>query len=134
MGITYTGGIVIVSKYTLLERDGKWWVECEGSPARGPFTQEHALYVKAELEALAKAKVVNSQVVVFAGSYSGRIIAIEGGLVIQKTGRDGMTVLHDASNLLPPTEKPIDEGDVVDINYTDGIGAVAPEKEKGVRR
>lgn len=60
------------------------------------------------------------QYVVSNGQYSGKIISIEGTLVIQKTGRDGESVRHDVSRLsvIPAI------GDVVDIKYRGGVGEV----------
>lgn len=99
-----------MQNYELQEVNQEWWVIGGGSKF-GPFTKVRAEEVVAML---------NAQGIVNKGGHSGSIIAIEGGLVIQRTGRYSEFVLHDASKLRDTLKKDV----VVDINYTNGIGIV----------
>jgi len=54
------------------------------------------------------------------GRHSGLILSIENGTVTQKVSRDGRTALHDVRTL----SDSIGVGEVVDINYSDGVGMV----------
>lgn len=55
------------------------------------------------------------------GVYSGLVVSVDAGLVIQKVDRSGRTVQHDA-RVLSATVQP---GTVVDIKYSGGRGTVA---------
>ena len=55
------------------------------------------------------------------GVYSGLVVSVDAGLVIQKVDRSGRTVQHDARVL---SEK-VQPGTVVDIKYSGGRGTVA---------
>lgn len=55
-----------------------------------------------------------------AGMFSGPILSVEDGVFLQRVGRNGQTVKHAVANLnLVPAV-----GEVVDIRYTNGQGAV----------
>jgi DNA (cytosine-5)-methyltransferase 1 len=57
------------------------------------------------------------------GSYNGKVVNINGGVVTQKIGREEL-VHHELSKL----EGPISIGEVVDIKYKAGLGSVAPKQ------
>ena len=62
------------------------------------------------------------------GLYSGQILAIEGNMVAQKTGRDpNVVVWHDISKINGKFPR---VGDVIDIRYKNGLGKIA-EKDRG---
>jgi hypothetical protein len=64
------------------------------------------------------------------GRFSGKIIKIESGIVTQKIGRSESDVVkHDLTNL---NMHPV-QGEVIDINYTDGVGVVS-RQERAVER
>ena len=64
------------------------------------------------------------------GNFSGRILDVAGGVVVQRINRVN-TVLHDVSKL----SASVKEGDVVDIKYKDGVGVVVElDKNKGQGR
>lgn len=52
--------------------------------------------------------------------YSGKVLEVNDGLVVQQVNRNGDTVKHFASNL----SLPVTPGDVVVIRYRDGVGVV----------
>jgi len=59
--------------------------------------------------------------VVMAGSFSGKILAIEGSFAIQKVGRSDEIARHELSRL----SERLKIGDVVDIKYQNGLGVVS---------
>lgn len=62
------------------------------------------------------------------GLYSGQILAVEGNMFAQKTGRDSNVVVwHDITKIKGKFPK---IGDVLDIKYKNGAGVIA-EKNKG---
>lgn len=88
-----------------------WWVYGEGKRF-GPFTRSRAEELAANLNSKGIASDKNPQ-------RSGKIISIEGGLVIQNVGCDNI-ILHDASEL----PKPLYINTPVKITYKDGFGTV----------
>lgn len=93
----------------------EWWVYGEGN-SFGPFlTEGRAQEFATEL---------NKKGIVTGKSCIGKILTIEGGLIIQDIGR-GVTVLHDVSKL----SKPIRVGNSENIVYKNGIGVVKEKKE-----
>ena len=54
------------------------------------------------------------------GFFSGKILDVGDGIVIQKTGRHGESVRHAVDSL----SRTVIEGEIVDINYVDGVGIV----------
>jgi hypothetical protein len=59
--------------------------------------------------------------VVMEGIYSGKVLGVDGGVVSQKINREGDVVHHAAAQL----SKPVAEGDVIDIEYRNGMGEVS---------
>lgn len=59
-------------------------------------------------------------VVVSQGSFSGKILSVADGLATQRINRQGDTVQHDVSRL----SAAVVAGDVVDVQYRDGVGVV----------
>jgi hypothetical protein len=55
------------------------------------------------------------------GMWSGKVLDVEHGVVIQKINRDGNTVQHDATKL----SAMVNVGDVVDIKYVGALGVVS---------
>jgi len=75
-------------------------------------------------------KVVG-QVSQLSGLFIGKILGVKDGVVTQKVGRGGETVLHSMADL----SAPVVEGEVAEIAYKDGKGIVkSPERghEKGM--
>lgn len=65
------------------------------------------------------------------GAFSGRVMEIDDGVMVQRVNRDGRTVQHDVSKL----SLAVAVGDVVDISYKDGAGVVSNMcKGAGVER
>lgn len=65
------------------------------------------------------------------GSFSGKILDVSDGFVIQKINRQGDTVKHKEDKL----SSPVKIFDVVDINYLNGVGMVSGlDKDLGVGR
>ncbi|HJV75088.1 MAG TPA: LPD23 domain-containing protein [Noviherbaspirillum sp.] len=62
-----------------------------------------------------------ARTVVVDGAYSGKILDVVGDVVVQKTGRGTESVRHSMWRL---SEK-VEIGDVVDIQYKNGVGAVS---------
>ncbi len=58
--------------------------------------------------------------VVTDGSYSGKILDVDDGVVIQKIGRGGEAARHAVSAL----SRRVYEGEIVDITYVNGVGIV----------
>jgi hypothetical protein len=54
------------------------------------------------------------------GFWSGKVLDVDRGVLIQKIGRGTETVTHDASKL----STPVKVGDVIDIKYVGGVGVV----------
>lgn len=65
--------------------------------------------------------------VVREGAFSGRVMEIDDGVMVQRVNRDGRTVQHEVSKL----SLAVAVGDVVDISYKDGAGVVS-NMSKGV--
>lgn len=102
---------------TSTDENSAWWVYGEGNRF-GPFlTKERAEEFAVEL---------NKKGIVSGKSCIGKILTIEGGLIIQDIGR-GVTVLHDVSKL----SKSINAGDSECIVYKNGIGVVKEKNELG---
>lgn len=57
------------------------------------------------------------------GLHSGKVLDVAAGVVTQKVGRGGETVRHSACRL----SSKVEIGDVVDIQYRDGVGVVGKE-------
>lgn len=83
-----------------------------------------AVPVLASLDADMVGTAVN---VVCEGAFSGRVMGIDAGVMVQRVNRDGRTVQHDVSKL----SLDVAVGDVVEIAYKDGAGIVS-EVFKGV--
>jgi Large polyvalent protein associated domain 23/Large polyvalent protein-associated domain 1 len=54
------------------------------------------------------------------GCFVGKVLDVAGGVVIQKINRAGVTVRHNVARL----SSAVDIGEVVEIKYADGVGAV----------
>lgn len=67
--------------------------------------------------------------VVSQGIFSGPVIGIVDGVLIQKTDREGKTERHDIRLL---TRLPL-VGEVIDVKYQYGVGVI-PGKEIGIER
>ena len=65
------------------------------------------------------------------GKYSGLVMTVTDGVAVQRINREGDVVRHDVSRL----SLPVREGEVVDIDYLDGVGVVGglggPDRGKG---
>ena len=83
-------------------------------PAFSPFL-DHASYAEYAQDSLLR---LNAQK---EGFWSGKVLDVERGIVIQKINRDSDTVTHDASKL----SQVVKVGDVVDIKYVGGVGVVS---------
>ncbi|MES2879193.1 MAG: LPD1 domain-containing protein [Pseudomonadota bacterium] len=65
------------------------------------------------------------------GLFSGKILSVGNGVVTQKVGRGGETVLHSLKDLTGS----VNAGEVTDILYKDGRGTVAAkERQRGLSR
>jgi DNA (cytosine-5)-methyltransferase 1 len=61
-----------------------------------------------------------ADLVVNEGQFSGQVLSVADGIAVQKISRDGRTAQHDLTAL----SMPVVPGDVVDIKYANGVGAV----------
>jgi hypothetical protein len=59
--------------------------------------------------------------VVLEGVFSGVVVSVEHGVVVQRVDRSGASVCHDLSKL----SSHVQAGNVVDVNYRDGVGLVS---------
>jgi hypothetical protein len=65
------------------------------------------------------------------GLFSGKILSVGNGVVTQRVGRAGETVLHSLQDLTGP----VNAGEVADIVYRDGRGTVAgKDRQHGLSR
>lgn len=107
-------GLKVHSKEMNISPD--WWTvddfkinEC---PVGGCL-RDHSILSSPEMSALKD--VVNK------GVFSGEVLSVVDGIVTQRINRDGATVQHDEKVLLVP----VVAGDVVEIKYMGGVGAVS---------
>jgi uncharacterized membrane protein (DUF441 family) len=68
--------------------------------------------------------------VVMDGSFSGAVVSVAHGVAVQRVGRDGAMVCHDAAKL----SAAVLAGDVVDVHYRDGVGEVSGLQRGAVER
>lgn len=64
------------------------------------------------------------------GIYSGRVIGITDGIVMQRINREGKTVLHQVNRL----SMSVKVNESVQIKYDSGVGQVTKELALGVER
>ena len=64
--------------------------------------------------------ILEAKGVVKEGSFSGQVLSVANGVVVQRVSRDGKTVCHDMSKL----SAQFAVGDVVDVQYRGGQGVV----------
>lgn len=78
----------------------------------------YVVFDDADIEIVAK--YASGVDVVSEGSFSGKVLDVIYGVMIQKTGRNGETVRHDVSQL----DGKLEIGEIVDIRYCNGVGTI----------
>lgn len=103
------------------------WLRDHGISVRFTNLELQGLMHVAGQRLMAPAKEeIRNDVIVASGHHSGRILEVERGIAVQKIGRSGEQVTH----LLGRLSRPVAVGDVVDINYRNGLGQVGePARE-----